>query len=71
MFGIFDAIEDFIEDPIGETVSIVTQPVRDSLDILQGLSEGELRVRAATRLGADVVSGMALGAVIDYLVEEG
>lgn len=69
--GIFDFVTDTVGDlvsnPIGKTIEIATQPVRDGLDILDGLSEGELRLEAAARLGADVVSGMALGEIIEYL----
>lgn len=71
MFGLGKLIDDFCDDPIGTTartaVKSVTQPVVDSLDILNGLTEGELRHRAALRLGADVVAGMALSEVVDYL----
>lgn len=44
-------------------------PVRDVIDVLDGLSEGELRKKAAARLGAEVVSGMAIGAVISFLMD--
>ena len=75
MFGIFDDIVekvvvetcDFIDRPVSKTVEIATQPVRDGLDVLDGLSEGEIRTMAIARLGADAVSGMALGEVIDML----
>ena len=65
-----DPVKEFINDPIGKTIDTITQPVRDSIDILEGLSEGELREKAILRLGADVVSGMALGEVIDYLKQQ-
>lgn len=55
---------------IGKVADMALQPVRDGIDILEGLSEGELRERAITRLGADVVGGMALAEVIEYLVDE-
>lgn len=62
-------IDEFVDNPIKKTVGTVTQPVRDGLDILDGLTEGEIRHRAALRLGADVVAGMALSEVIDYLID--
>ncbi len=65
--GIFDIIEDFIDDPIGTTVNTAIQPVRDTLSILEGLSEGEIRAKASLRLGTDVVAGMALSEVIEVL----
>ena len=52
---------------IGKILNMALQPVRDVVDVLDGLSEGELREKAAVRLGAEVVSGMAIGAVISYL----
>lgn len=64
--GIFDIVEDFIDNPIGTTVDIATQPIRDGLDILDGLSEGEIREHAILRLGADVVAGMALSEIITW-----
>lgn len=71
MFGLIDGLVDtacdFVENPIGTSVNIATQPLRDALEIATGLTEGELRVAAAARLGADVVSGMALGEVIEYM----
>ncbi len=75
--GLFDFVEDvfdsventakeFIDDPIGKSVEVVTQPVRDGLDVVDGLTEGELRVKAAVRLGVDVASSMALGELVDW-----
>lgn len=73
MFGIFDSVSDtvsnFIDDPIGTSVDMALQPVRDGMDVLEGLTEGEIRAAAAVRLGADVVAGMALSEVVDYLLE--
>ena len=74
MFGILDdivdgvanTVDEFIEDPVGKTVRTVTQPVRDGLDVVDGLTEGELRTKAALRLGADVASGMALSELIEW-----
>ena len=75
MFGILGDIADvaineareFVDDPIGKSVRVATQPVRDGLEVIDGLTEGELRTKAALRLGADVVAGMALSEVIDIL----
>ena len=47
----------------------VVQPAVDTLDVLEGLSEGELRERAIVRLGADVVAGMAVSEILDALSE--
>ena len=73
--GLFDIIEDivtapikfasdFVEDPVDATVKAVTQPLRDGVDILQGLSEGEIRTKAVARFGADIVAGMAISEII-------
>jgi len=54
---------------IRNLLDIATQPIRDGLDVLEGLSEGEIRTRAAVRLGTDVVAGMATSELIEWLVE--
>jgi hypothetical protein len=51
----------------GFIVDAVTSPIRDTLDVLEGLTEGELRTKAAFRLGADVVAGMAVSEIIEAL----
>ncbi len=61
-----NTVDEFIEDPIGKSIDIATKPVRDTIDIIDGLSEGELRTKAALSLGVDVVSGMALSEVLDW-----
>lgn len=67
MFGKFiDTVSDFVDDPIGTTVDVATQPVRDALEVIDGLTEGELREKAAARLGADLAGGMALGELVDW-----
>lgn len=57
-------------DLIEDVVDIVTRPVRDAVDILEGLTEGEIREKAAKRLGTEIVAGMATGAVIAFLLED-
>lgn len=59
-------VSDFVDDPIGTTVDTATQPVRDGIEIVDGLTEGELREKAAVRFGVDVASGMALGELINW-----
>lgn len=67
--SVVDTASEFIDDPVGKTVKTVTQPVRDGLEIVDGLTEGELRVKAAIRLGVDVASGMALSELIEWYNE--
>ena len=50
-------------------INTVTKPLEDGLDVLEGLTEGELRHKAALRLGVDAVSGMALSEVIEALTD--
>ena len=66
--GGVDTVAEFIDHPIDKSIEMAIQPVVDGIDILDGLSEGEIREKAALRLGVDVVSGMALGEVVEYLV---
>jgi hypothetical protein len=51
----------------GFIADAVTSPLVDAFDVLEGLTEGELRTKAALRLGADVVAGMAVSEVIEAL----
>ncbi|AAQ64293.1 hypothetical protein KVP40.0224 [Vibrio phage KVP40] len=75
MFGIFDSVvdsvsrtvDDFIDDPVGQTVYHATSPIRDAAEIIDGLTEGEIRGMAVARLGADVAAGMAISEIIEVL----
>ena len=67
MFGIGKLVGNFVDDPIGTTVDVAMQPVRDAVDVFDGLSEGEIRYKASLRLGADIVAGMTIAEVMDYL----
>jgi len=53
-----------------DIVDIATAPIRDGLDVLDGLTEGEIRVKAAARLGTDVVAGMALSEILEALDDD-
>ena len=55
---------------IDTLIDLATAPVRDGLDVLDGLTEGEIRAKAAARLGSDVVAGMALNEVIEALSDD-
>ncbi len=55
MFGIIDDI-----------VDIATKPLRDAIEIVDGLTEGELRTKAIVSLGADVVAGMAVSELVEW-----
>lgn len=61
----FDFIDDFIDDPIGTTVHIATQPVRDTIDITDGLLEWEIRTEAATRVWVDIAWWAILNELLD------
>lgn len=69
MFGLGNLVSDFIDNPVGTVARTALAPVRDGLEVLQGLSEGELRTEAALRLGADVVAGMTVSEIIEALSE--
>jgi hypothetical protein len=47
-------------------VDSVTQPFEDAYDIVDGLTEGELREEAAARLGAQVVMTMTTAELIEW-----
>lgn len=44
----------------------VVQPIDDALEVVDGLTEGELRESAALRLGSSVVEGMLLSELIEW-----
>ena len=66
----FEILEDFIDDPLGTTIDVATQPVRDTLEVLGGLTEGEIRLEAITRLGVDVAIGMGTAELIEWYNSE-
>lgn len=51
-------------------INIATQPIRDGADVIDGLMDGEIRTDSATRLGADILAGMALSEVVDLITED-
>lgn len=57
---------EFVENPIKKTAQVVTQPVRDWLDIIDWLTEWEIREKAILRLWADVASWMAISELIEW-----
>ena len=58
---------------IGKLLNNVTDtilnPVKDSVEIIDGLTEGELRTRAIARLGADVGASMTTEQLISWFLE--
>ena len=74
MFGLLDkvvdTVEDFVDDPFETTIDIATQPIRDGIEVVEGLSEGELRTKAALRLGGDIDATMAVDELIDMYNED-
>lgn len=67
VLDVCDVVDEVAGVPIAK---VVTAPVHSGLDFLDGLTEGEIRARAAVTLGASVVAGMALCEVVEYLKEE-
>lgn len=69
MFDLLDDVVGLATTVTKVAVDTVKEPVVDSLDLFDGLTEGEFREKAALRLGADVVGGMALSEIIDAMSE--
>jgi hypothetical protein len=67
--GVAEEISDAMSDPIGYGTEMLLQPVVDTLDVIDGLSEGELREQAVLRLGADAVGCMLLGEIVSEYLE--
>jgi len=54
---------------IGDIVDIVLSPLNDAIEVLSGLSEGELRERAILRLGASAIVGLDTSEIVELLAE--
>jgi hypothetical protein len=65
--NVVNTVDDFVDDPLGTTTKRVMQPIVDGCDLLDGLTEGEFRHRAALRLGTEAVAGMAISQVIEAM----
>ncbi|AGN30285.1 hypothetical protein VPFG_00286 [Vibrio phage nt-1] len=65
--SVVNTVDDFIDDPVGQTVYHATSPIRDAAEIIEGLTEGEIRAMAVARLGADIAAGMAISEIIEVL----
>ena len=63
--GFVDAADSFVRNPVKTTVNMALQPVRDTLIIIDGLTEGELRTEAILRVGVDSAVGMGVSELID------
>lgn len=50
-------------------VDTVLSPIKDGAEIIDGLTEGELRTRAIARLGADVVATMTVEELVSWFLE--
>lgn len=64
--GICNTVEKVAKAPVQTAIDLAVQPVRDAIDVIDGLSEGELRTMAIARLGADVAGSMALSELIEW-----
>lgn len=76
MFGkmldsITETANEFVENPVGTTIDMALSPIHNAAEVLEGLTEGEIRYMAASKLGADVVAGMALNEIIEAMDDAG
>ena len=77
MFGLISGLVDtvvgetekIIDNPVKYAVDTATRPLKDTVEILEGLTEGELRTKAIARLGADAVVGLGSAELIDLMVD--
>lgn len=57
-------IREFVKNPIGTTIDTALQPVEDAVSVVKGLSQGEVRLKEAARLGVEVATGVVVGEVL-------
>ena len=67
--NVVDEVSEFVDNPVSKTVDVATKPIQHGLNIVEGLTEGELRIKAVAYLGVDIVSGMAASELIDWYLE--
>lgn len=56
----------------GNLIDIATSPLRvvtNTIEVVDGLTEGELRTRAALSVGAEIAGGMAVEELVDWYLE--
>jgi hypothetical protein len=63
VIDMFDELFDVAEGIFDRTVA---QPIDDVVEVVDGLTELELREAAAVRLGSTVVEGMLLSELIEW-----
>ena len=68
--SVVNTATDFVKDPVRTTVKVATQPIRDWLEIIDWLTEWELRIKAIARLWADIAGWMAVSELIEWYKEE-
>ncbi len=66
MFGLFDDVVEVTGRVAGVAVNSVVSPVTNTLEVVAGLTEGELRLKAIAALGADAALGMSVDALIEW-----
>lgn len=65
MINFFEGFDE-VEEAVEESVDVLFRPYDDVLDVVDGLSELELRESAALRLGESVVWGMSLSELVEW-----
>lgn len=58
---------DFLEESLEKSINAIQRPFEDAICVAEGLTEGQLRKKAAARLGADIVAGMLFSEVVDFI----
>lgn len=56
----------------GNLIDIATSPLRvvaNAIEVIDGLTEGELRTRAALSVGAEIAGGMAVEELVEWYLE--
>lgn len=57
----------FLDEAIDQSINAIQRPIYDARCVVEGLSEGKLRKKAAARLGADIVATMTFAEIVDFI----
>lgn len=68
--GLIKSVNSAVRDPVGTAVDAATAPIRQTVNIVDGLTEGKIRYKACMALGTDVALGMTTALLMEWYLGE-